>query len=93
MPFNSPAVEIARTEQRYDGFLWSEQPSVALLNEDDVNRHWRRSFIVNVDDPQRKPRLLWDLSTDEEYANPIRSTLRDWELHPTGIGRSSIGWI
>jgi len=69
-PFNSPAVEITRTEQRYDGFSWSERPSVALLNEDDVNRHWRRSFIVNVDDPQRKPRLLWDLSTDEEYANP-----------------------
>jgi len=69
-PFNSPAVEIARIEQRYDGFSWSERPTIALLNEFDQNRHWRRSFLIDVDDPQRKPRLLWDLSTDEKYANP-----------------------
>src|SRR5215467_11480002 len=69
-PFNSPAVEIARTEQRYAGFAWSEQPSIALLTEYDTNRHWRKSFVVNVDDLQQKPRLLWDLSTDEEYKNP-----------------------
>jgi len=69
-PFDSPAAEIARTEQRFEGFSWSEQPSVALLEEYDENRHWRRTFLMNVDDPQRKPRLLWDLSTDERYADP-----------------------
>jgi dipeptidyl aminopeptidase/acylaminoacyl peptidase len=69
-PFNSPAAEITRTEQRFVGFSWSEQPSIAFLNEDDENRHWRRTFVMNVDDQQTKPRLLWDLSTDERYANP-----------------------
>ena len=69
-PFTAPAVEIARTDQRYEGFEWSEQPGVALLAEDDENRHWKRTFVVNVDDPAQKPRLLWDLSTDEHYANP-----------------------
>jgi dipeptidyl aminopeptidase/acylaminoacyl peptidase len=69
-PFNSPAVEIARTEQRYAGFAWSEQPSIALLTEYDNNRHWRKSFVIDVDNVQSKPRLLWDLSTDERYANP-----------------------
>ncbi len=69
-PFSSPAVEITRTEQRYVGFSWGEQPSVALLNEYDFNRHWRRTFAIDIDDQQRKPRLLWDLSTDEKYANP-----------------------
>jgi dipeptidyl aminopeptidase/acylaminoacyl peptidase len=69
-PFNSPAVEIARTEQRYVGFFWSEQPATAFLTEYDENRHWRRTFIIDVDDLQTKPRLLWDLSTDERYANP-----------------------
>ncbi len=75
-PFTSPAVEIARTEQRYVSFSWSEQPSVALLNEYDQNRHWRRSFIIDVDDPASKPRLLWDLSTDERYANPGNAVKR-----------------
>jgi dipeptidyl aminopeptidase/acylaminoacyl peptidase len=69
-PFDSAAQEIARTEQRYDSFAWSDRPSVALLNEYDENRHWRRTFIVDVDDQKEKPRPLWDLSTDEHYANP-----------------------
>jgi dipeptidyl aminopeptidase/acylaminoacyl peptidase len=69
-PFTSPPVEITRTEQRFIGLSWSERPNVALLNEVDSNRHWRRSFLINVDDQQQKPRLLWDLSTDEKYANP-----------------------
>ena len=69
-PFTTPAVEIARTEQRYDGLLWSDHPNVAFLNQDDENRHWKKTFILDVDDPQRKPRLLWDLSYDEHYADP-----------------------
>ena len=69
-PFNSPAVEIARTEQRYVGLSWSEQPGIALLNQYDNNRHWVRSFIVDVDKPEQKPRLLWDLSSDESYGDP-----------------------
>jgi dipeptidyl aminopeptidase/acylaminoacyl peptidase len=75
-PFNSPAVEITRTEQRYDGFAWSEQSSVALLTEYDNNRHWRRSFVIDVDDPQPKPRLIWDLSTDERYKESRQSPVR-----------------
>jgi dipeptidyl aminopeptidase/acylaminoacyl peptidase len=69
-PFSSPAVEITRTEQRYVDFSWSERPSDALITEYDNNRHWRKTFIINVDDAQAKPRLLWDLSTDENYADP-----------------------
>src|SRR5208282_2736553 len=68
-PFDSPPIEIARTEQRFIGFSWTERPSIALLNEVDRNRHWRRSFLFDVDGRQQKPRLLWDLSTDEKYAN------------------------
>jgi dipeptidyl aminopeptidase/acylaminoacyl peptidase len=69
-PFNSPAVEITRAEQRYVGFAWGEQPGTGLLNEYDENRHWRRTFVIDVDSREPKPRLLWDLSTDEKYANP-----------------------
>jgi dipeptidyl aminopeptidase/acylaminoacyl peptidase len=75
-PFNSPAVEITRTEQRYNGILWSDQPSIALLGEWDRNRHWQRSFVIDVDDQQRKPRLLWDLSIDEHYADPGHPVMR-----------------
>lgn len=75
-PFTAPPVEITRTVQRYAGYEWSEKASVALLTEYDHNRHWRKTFEVNVDDPQQKPLLLWDLSTDELYKDPGSSVKR-----------------
>ena len=76
-PFSAAPAEIMRTEQRYVGFDWSEKPGIAISYEFDNNRHWRRSFIVDLDDSQKKPRLLWDLSTDEKYANPGRPVTRE----------------
>jgi dipeptidyl aminopeptidase/acylaminoacyl peptidase len=69
-PFTSPATEIGQTEQRFSGFDWGEQSSVALLTEYDENRHWFRTFIMDVDNPQTKAQLLWDLSADEHYKDP-----------------------
>jgi len=69
-PFKSPAMEITRTEQRYVGFSWSQQADTAFLHEYDENRHWRRTFLVDVDVQPAKPQVLWDLSTDEKYADP-----------------------
>jgi len=75
-PFSGPPAEIARTVQRYAGYDWSEKPNAALLSEYDHNKHWKKTFIVNVDDPQQKPRLLWDLSTDELYKDPGNPVFR-----------------
>lgn len=69
-PFDAAPVEIARTEQRYAGLSWSEQPGVALLSDYDVNRKWRRTYQLNVDDAQNSRRLIWDMSSDEKYGNP-----------------------
>jgi dipeptidyl aminopeptidase/acylaminoacyl peptidase len=69
-PFSAPAVEIMRTEQRFQGIAWTERANTALLYEYDHNRHWTRTFVINVDDAAQKPRLLWDRSSEEKYANP-----------------------
>ena len=69
-PFTTPAVEITRTEQRFQGIAWGERANTGLLYEYDHNRHWTRTFVINVDDSQQKPRLLWDRSSEEKYANP-----------------------
>lgn len=69
-PFTGAPVEITRTEQRYAGLNWSEQPGVALLSDYDVNRKWRRTWQLNVDDANNSRRLIWDMSSDEKYANP-----------------------
>jgi dipeptidyl aminopeptidase/acylaminoacyl peptidase len=69
-PFTGAPVELTRTAQRYAGLAWSEQPGVALLSDYDVNRKWHRTWLINVDDAQNSRRLLWDMSSDEKYANP-----------------------
>jgi len=76
-PFTAPAVEVTRVEQRFEGFSWGEQPKVALMRERDDNRHWARTFEVNVDDPASKPRVLWDLSWDEHYKDPGSPVFRE----------------
>ncbi len=69
-PFTTPATEIARTTQRFTGFAWTERTDTALLEEYDENRHWRHVSLMDVDHPQVAPRVLWDLSSDEKYADP-----------------------
>jgi len=75
-PFDSSPVEIARTKQRFVGFEWSEKPNIALLREYDENRHWMRTSVIDVDDDKSRPSVLFDLSTDEKYANPGRPVRR-----------------
>lgn len=67
-PFTAPSVELLRTEQRYAGLRWGR--GVSLLAEYDENRHWQKTFVVDVDDPKAKPSLLWDMSSDEQYKDP-----------------------
>jgi cytosine/adenosine deaminase-related metal-dependent hydrolase len=59
-PFTSPAVEVTLTEQRFGGFDWSEQRGIALIHDTDDNRHWQRTFVVNVDDVQEDVALAVD---------------------------------
>ena len=69
-PFTAPAAELLRTTQRFEGFGWTERSEVALLEEGDANRHWRHVSVMDVDHPQVAPSTLWDLSSDEKYADP-----------------------
>jgi dipeptidyl aminopeptidase/acylaminoacyl peptidase len=88
-PFSAQPVEIARTQQRFVGLAWGERTDTALLEEYDENRHWRKSFLVNVDNPKQPPRLLWDFSSDEKYGNPGRPVYRqhadgEWVMRQEG---------
>lgn len=75
-PFKAAPTEVLRTEQRIGGLAWTEHGGAALLTEFDENRHWMRAFLVDTDDAKVPQRLLWDLSTDEKYANPGRPVMR-----------------
>jgi dipeptidyl aminopeptidase/acylaminoacyl peptidase len=75
-PFTEPPREILKTEQRFHGFWWGERTGTAFLRESDQNRHWSRTFLVDVDASTPKLDLVWDLSTDEKYKNPGSPSFR-----------------
>jgi len=88
-PFTASPVEIARTEQRYEGIDWSERRGTGLLQEYDDNRHWRRTFLIDADHGETKPRLIWDLSSDESYNDPGQPVYRilpngQWAIRQKG---------
>ena len=88
-PFTSNPVEVARTEQRYQGIDWSERRGVGLLQEYDENRHWRRTFLIDAEHPETKPRVIWDLSSDESYEDPGQPVYRvmpngEWAVRQKG---------
>jgi len=88
-PFTARPHEIARPKQRYAGLSWFEHGGRALLQEYDANRNWQTTTLVDVDQPGHPGRVLWDLSTDELYAdpgNPQYRTLANgaWVLHEDG---------
>jgi len=88
-PFTAAATELLRTEQRFAGLEWGEQRTMALLHDYDENRHWERTFVVDIESKERTPSLLWDLSSDELYKDPGRPLYRalpdgQWVIQQTG---------
>ncbi len=69
-PFSGEPREVARLEQRYAGFMWTERRDISLLSEYDANRNWWRAFLVNVDQPGSERTVLWDMSSQERYGDP-----------------------
>ncbi|OAA74043.1 peptidase S9 prolyl oligopeptidase [Cordyceps fumosorosea ARSEF 2679] len=68
--------ELLRTEYRFGGLAWGEDPSFAILRELDINTQWERRYIVNVGDPQQERKLILDMSYNERYKYPGSTILR-----------------
>jgi dipeptidyl aminopeptidase/acylaminoacyl peptidase len=76
-PFAGTPAELVRTEQRFAGLTWGEDPSVALLRDYDENKHWTRAYAFDADHPAGKPRLIFDRSTDDHYRDPGAPVMRE----------------
>ena len=69
-PFTAQPLEFAKVKQRFAAMAWFQQGSQALLYEYDANRNWQTSTLIDADRPGSTGRVLWDLSSDELYADP-----------------------
>jgi dipeptidyl aminopeptidase/acylaminoacyl peptidase len=74
--FQGPPVEAARTQHRCMGITWGETAGLALVREYDRDRRWNRTLLVDVDQPARPGRVLWDRSAQDHYRDPGTPVLR-----------------
>ena len=86
------AVELSKTEQRFNDLQWIEKGGLILISDYDPDRHWTRTFVLNADDRSVTPRVLWDMSMDDRYKNPGYPV---YHLLPTGAWAviQQNGWI
>jgi dipeptidyl aminopeptidase/acylaminoacyl peptidase len=69
-PIGGAAVELMRTEQRFDDLSWIDRGGLAFLTEADYDKRWFKTYLVDADDRSVAPRLVWSLGFDDGYQNP-----------------------
>jgi dipeptidyl aminopeptidase/acylaminoacyl peptidase len=75
-PFEGEPAEWHKTEHRFQDLTWGEKGGLVLVRDYERERRWRRTFVLNADEPARPPRLLWGLSAQDRYKDPGTPVLR-----------------
>ena len=91
-PFSSKPTDLFKTEQRFSGAQAIEKGDLMLVHDFDVDRHWRRTLLVDMKAPEPTLQLLWELSSDDRYKDPGAPVLK---LLPNGnyVVRADEDWI
>jgi len=68
-PFADKPKVIGKTSLRYSGVTWGSG-ELALISEWWWTNRKSRTFIFEPDHPEKEPRVLWDYSFEDRYADP-----------------------
>ncbi|KAF1004795.1 MAG: Dipeptidyl-peptidase 5 [Luteibacter sp.] len=69
-PFGGKPKEVTRTTQRFNGMRWLAEGNEPFVYEYDENRHWIHVSRLDVTNPSKPARTIWDYSADEKYHEP-----------------------
>jgi dipeptidyl aminopeptidase/acylaminoacyl peptidase len=69
-PFAGEPSEIIKTEHRFRGLQWIANDSRAFLGDNDRDKRWNRTFLIDLANLQAEPRLVWSMSEQERYNDP-----------------------
>jgi dipeptidyl aminopeptidase/acylaminoacyl peptidase len=70
VPTRMAAVELFKTELRFAGVQWTEKSDLAVYREFDRPTRKTRTYLLNFAGTDAKPRLLFDLLSEDRYNNP-----------------------
>jgi len=80
-PFSSTPTETMPIQHRYAGIDWAARRDEAMLMEYDRDRRWRTTAILNLNDPQKTRKVVFDLSVNDAYNDPGRPV---YDIRPNG---------
>jgi dipeptidyl aminopeptidase/acylaminoacyl peptidase len=75
-PFREPPRPWLALAERFAGITWGEQAGLALVQEFDRNKRWRRTFRCDANQPDAAGRLVWSRSIHDRYRDPGELALR-----------------
>ncbi len=68
-PFAAEPKEILRVKHRFAGLTWTAEAGRALLTENDRDRRWRTTTLIDLANPAQG-RVIFDLSAQDAYGDP-----------------------
>ena len=89
-PFQGEPHELMRLEERFTGMMWGESGVDAIVYEFNRERRWIRAFWIRPNETPVVRRTIWDMSANEEYADPGDPAMRltptgDWVMEQDGM--------
>jgi dipeptidyl aminopeptidase/acylaminoacyl peptidase len=69
-PFAGQPTEIAKTEQRFRGLQWIENDTRVFIADNDRDKRWNRTYLLDLANVKAEPRLVWSMSEQERYKDP-----------------------
>jgi dipeptidyl aminopeptidase/acylaminoacyl peptidase len=69
-PFSAEPTEVIKTEHRFRGLQWIANDSRALFGDNDRDKRWNRTFLIDMANLAAEPRLIWSMSEQERYNDP-----------------------
>jgi dipeptidyl aminopeptidase/acylaminoacyl peptidase len=71
-PFVGEPAQVRKVVHRFSGLSWLPEKGRALLTEFDRDRRWRTTTLLNLAHPETSPKVLFDLSINDDYKDPGR---------------------
>ena len=68
-PFNSAAIAMMKTQQRFDGILWGND-TFAIVYDSWYDTRNTKTYLVNPSSPNETPKVISDRNSQDIYSDP-----------------------
>jgi dipeptidyl aminopeptidase/acylaminoacyl peptidase len=69
-PFSAKSSAVTKVKHRFMSLSWLAEKDQALVAEFDRDRRWRTTTLVDLNEPDKTHKVLFDLSIHDDYKNP-----------------------